>query len=458
MTTGKCIVRFDRGTLVVSGLAAEMEGTRFDPRTHEQRLPGHCFAEIAERADREGFAIEGDLRERWSSPVGAKANEEALGLRHYQRDALAAWDGFLRRGVIVLPTGAGKTRVAIGAMLRTGLPGAVLCPTRALAGEWVSELRRWLGDVGLVGDGEWRLGRTTVLTFESAFRHLDTLGDRFGLLVVDEVHHFGSGVRREALEASPAIARLGLTATPPEAGSDQADAIRRLVGPTVYELGYEDLVGRHLAPVDFVRLEVPLAPPERTAYEEKTAKLSALRRAFLAHHPIRDLEVLMRALVRTDEGREALREHQQARSLAAFPNAKRDLVASLLAHHREDRTIVFTALAENAYVVATDNLVPVISAVTSPRERREILTQFRAGAVKVIVTARVLNEGIDVPDARVAIIVAGTQGKREHVQRIGRVLRPAPGKRALVYELLTTNTTDARRALMREDHAAAHTS
>ena len=444
------LVRFDRGTLVVSGRAAEIDGTRFDPRTNQQRLPAYRFAEIAEQADREGDVIEGDLRAPWKA---TPRSEEPLGLRHYQS---AAWDGVLRRGVIVLPTGAGKTRVAIGAMLRTGLPTAVLCPTRALAGEWVSELRRWLGDaVGLVGDGEWRLERVTVLTFESAFRYLDTLGDRFGLLVVDEVHHFGSGARREALEASPAIARLGLTATAPPEGSEQSAALRLLVGPTVYELGYEDLVGRHLAPVDFVRLEVPLAASERAVYDEKTAKLSALRRAFLARHPIADLGILLRALSRTDQGREALREHSRARSLAAFPRAKRDLVRSLLTHHRADRCIVFTAFADNAYDIAADNLVPVISSVTSKHERQAILTQFRSGAVRTIVTARVLNEGIDVPDARVAIIVAGTHGKREHVQRIGRVLRPAPDKRALVYELLTTHTTDARRALMREDHAAS---
>lgn len=445
------VVRFDRGTLVVRGHAV-IDGTRFDPRTEEQRLPAYRFAELAAQADRDGVPLDGDLRERWRGPP---RDEAPLELRHYQRESLAAWDAFGRRGVIVLPTGAGKTRVAIAAMRRTGYPTAILCPTRALAGEWVMELRRWLGDdVGLVGDGQWRLERTTVLTFESAWRYLDKLGDRFGLLVVDEVHHFGSGARREAVEASPAVARLGLTATAPS-DPESLEVLRALVGPVVYELGYEDLVGRHLAPVAFVPLEVPLSIEERAVYDAKTAKLSALRRAFLARHPIRELGVLMRALVRTAEGREALREHAEARSLAAFPRAKRDLVSDLLAHHRGERTIVFTAYADNAYDIATDNLVPVISAVTSPRERGEVLAHFRAGTMRTVVSARVLNEGIDVPDARVAIIVAGTQGKREHVQRIGRVLRPAPGKRALVYELLTTRTTDARRALL---HAPARVS
>lgn len=133
---------------------------------------------------------------------------------------------------------------------------------------------------------------------------------------------------------------------------------------------------------------------------------------------------------------------------------------TLLERHREDRTIVFTALAENAYDVATDNLVPVIAAETSARERQDILQRFRDGKVRAIASARVLNEGIDVPEARVAIIVAGALGAREHVQRIGRVLRPDPKreKQALVYELVTSDTADARRADARTRNAPHATS
>src|SRR5262249_3598685 len=152
-----------------------------------------------------------------------------------------------RRGVIALPTGAGKTRVAIAAIFETGLPTAVLCPTKVLAAAWVTELRRVLGEpIGLVGDGERTLERVTVLTFESAYRHMDTLGPRFGLLVVDEVHHFASGARIEALEACAAIARLGLTATAPDAGGGERAVLDALIGPVVFEMGYADLVGKHL--------------------------------------------------------------------------------------------------------------------------------------------------------------------------------------------------------------------
>ncbi|HKQ69025.1 MAG TPA: helicase-related protein, partial [Polyangiaceae bacterium] len=108
-----------------------------------------------------------------------------------------------------------------------------------------------------------------------------------------------------------------------------------------------------------------------------------------------------------------------------------------------------TAFAADAYAVGTDALIPVITAEVSRSEREEILAGFRDGRCRAIVSARVLNEGIDVPDASVAILVAGSLGVREHIQRIGRVLRPHRGKEALAYELVTMGTVDDRRSRAR---------
>lgn len=447
-------VHFDRGTLEIAfddNVPLGELGALWDARTCSYRVPAYRFGDVASLADSSRTLLAGDLRGSWQVQV---RDTTALSLRSYQQQALAAWSAFGRRGIVALPTGAGKTRVAVAALFETGVPAAVLCPTRALAAAWITELERRLGErVGMIGDGERRIERVTVLTFESAFRHMDAIGDRFGLLVVDEVHHFGSGARVEALEACAATARLGLTATAPEPRSEQAARLETLVGPIVFEMAYADLVGTHLAPLSLVRLHVRLEPDERAEHDAKTRAFAELRRAFLRQYPGADIITLLRALGRTAEGARALRDNARARELASFPRAKRGLVRSLLERHRDDRSIVFTAFAENAYDVAIDNLVPVIAAETNARERRDILARFRDGKVRAIASARVLNEGIDVPEARVAIIVAGTLGEREHVQRIGRVLRPAPGKQALVYELVTTGTSDARRASARARHA-----
>lgn len=444
-------VRFERGTLVIDEPVDGIPGVLWDPRTRTWRAAAHRLSSLRKELDARGTPII-DPGSQWRITPTDSAR---LALREYQKQALAAWTGFERRGVVVLPTGAGKTRVAIAAILETGLPTVILCPTRALAATWVSELERWIGGpIGLVGDGERRIDRITVMTFESAYRHMDTYGDRFGLLVVDEVHHFASGARIEALEASPAIARLGLTATLAPLTSAQEERIAEVVGRVVFELCFSDLVGTHLAPVRVQRVAVRLDSEERASYDAMMGPFREFARSFFAAYPGADYESMTRALSRSPDGRLAIESRAKAAELAAFPRAKRRLTTHLLGAHRVDKSLVFTAFAANAYDVARENLVPVITGETPVAERREILARFAVGRYRSVVSARVLNEGIDVPDARVAIIVAGALGRREHIQRIGRVVRPAEGKQALVYELITADTSDERRARRRRHDAS----
>ncbi|MDF2698190.1 MAG: helicase, partial [Labilithrix sp.] len=238
-------VVFAGGTLLLEGSAAEGPGIVWDERAGKRRAPAYLFGDIAARADLSGERLSGDLRESWSA---APRSWERLGLRSYQETALSAWMASGRRGIVALPTGAGKTRVAVAAILACGLPTVVLCPTRALMAAWAAELGAILGErIGLVGDGERSIERVTVMTFESAYRRLDGVGDRFGLLVVDEVHHFASGARAEALEACAAPARLGLSATAPPPGTEGYLRLAELVGPVVMEVSVAELTGKHLA-------------------------------------------------------------------------------------------------------------------------------------------------------------------------------------------------------------------
>jgi superfamily II DNA or RNA helicase len=444
---GPSSVSFVGGTLLVEGAAAESRGTVWDDRTGTWRAPAYLFHEIAAHVDKRGEKLQGDLREHWPAeprPV------DSLALRSYQAEALDAWMRRSRRGVLALPTGAGKTRIAIAAILACGVAAIVLCPTRALLGMWASELSAVLGErIGVVGDGERTVERITVMTFESAYRRLDGLGDRFGLLIVDEVHHFASGARAEALEACAAPFRLGLSATAPQAGSEGARRIAELVGPVVVEVSVADLAGTHLANLSIMRIPVELDVEERLHYERLTKRLAWMRRVFFARNRGASYEAMLQGVGSTPEGRAALRDYAEAVQIACFPKAKRSIVSALLERHRNERTIVFTARVEDAYCVAENDLIPVITAEVPTREREKILAKFRDGRLRAMVSARVLNEGIDVPDARIAIVVSGSLGAREHVQRIGRVLRPAPGKQALVYELVTSRTVDERQAKSR---------
>lgn len=150
----------------------------------------------------------------------------------------------------------------------------------------------------------------------------------------------------------------------------------------------------------------------------------------------------LRWAARTDQGRAGVEGWRRARKLLARTEEKRRAVGALLERHQDARVLVFTADKDAAYAIAREHLVMPITADVKRAERDAALAAFRAGRIRALVSARVLNEGIDVPDAEVGIVVGGAQGEREHVQRIGRLLRPAPGKRALVYELVTRGTAE----------------
>ncbi len=447
-------LRFDRGTLRLDADdLGGMDDVLWDERTACWRAPAHRYQHLLARLRRQAVALDDAIGRRVATSTGPWQEPS---LRSYQHDALDAWRAFGGRGVVVLPTGAGKTRVAIAALSRAKTSALLLCPTRALLGQWRRELQQWYGGaIGVVGDGESQLEPVTVMTFASAYRRMDQLGDRFGVVVVDEVHHFGGQGQSEALEMCAAPFRMGLTATAPRPGSSADQRLCSLVGPVVFELGVRDLAGSHLAPFQVPRLFVHLAPDEEQAYARLQLPFEELRRALLRVHPGSDYASIVRAISRTPGGYDILLNHHKAVNLATFPRAKRKLVASLLHRHRADKTLVFTAFADHAYSIAIDNFVPVVTAEVKRAERDAILERYRDGRYRCVVSARVLNEGIDVPDASVAIVVGGVLGSREFIQRIGRVLRPAPGKSAVVYELVTAGTDDDKRSEQRRKSLVA---
>src|SRR5262249_7489868 len=151
-----------------------------------------------------------------------------------------------QRGVVALPTGSGKTVLAIAAIAKLGVAALCLVPTRVLLDQWVLAIRRWWPyPVGRIGDGEHVMAPITVSTYASAVAWAPRIGDRFGLVIVDEVHHVGAWCPSEILEMLVAPARLGLTATPTD-----SEAVRRHVGGVIYALAIGDLVGDGLAEHD----------------------------------------------------------------------------------------------------------------------------------------------------------------------------------------------------------------
>jgi superfamily II DNA or RNA helicase len=157
---------------------------------------------------------------------------------------------------------------------------------------------------------------------------------------------------------------------------------------------------------------------------------------------------------RSPEGREAFHAYREQRTLALAAPAKLKLLEKLLDRHSNDRVIIFTHDNATVYTIARQFLVPVITHQTKTKERREVLLRFNKGTYPIVATSKVLNEGVNVPEANVAIILSGSGSVREHVQRLGRILRKSGDKEAVLYEVVTRGTVEEFTSNRRRQHSA----
>lgn len=152
---------------------------------------------------------------------------------------------------------------------------------------------------------------------------------------------------------------------------------------------------------------------------------------------------------RSPSGRAALAAYRRAKRTLALTDSKLSMLCKLLNQYADQQKLIFTADSATALSIARKLLIAPITSEIGKRERDIILGAFRLGTIKTIVSCKVLNEGFDFPEAAVAIIVGGSSSGREHLQRIGRVLRPAEGKKAKVYELLAADTLEVQQSRRR---------
>ena len=258
----------------------------------------------------------------------------------------------------------------------------------------------------------------------------------------DECHHLPGAAYALAARACLAPFRLGLTATPERADGRDAD-LDELVGPIVYRKDIVELVGRLPGRVRDRAPDGRARRPEERARVRRGARhlprLRARATASACRSPTGWSDFIIRS-ARSEDGRRAMAAYRRQRELAFAAPAKLDYVELLLDRHRDDRTLLFTQDNATAYEISRRFLVPVITHQTKVSERSEILAGLADGSYGAVVTSKVLNEGVDVPDANVAIVVSGSGSVREHVQRLGRILRTRDGKRAMLYELVTAGT------------------
>ena len=432
-------------------LAQRLPRARYDERIEAWRLPAAEYHLVIRHLVSAGVAFDDQARAYEELDLRPGGPEP----RDYQAAAIEAWVGQRRRGVVALPTGSGKTLVAHLAIERCARSALIVVPTLDLLNQWSDGLAARFGEeqTGTIGGGVFEPRALTVITYDSAYIHLDRLGHRFGLLICDEAHHLPGPTYVQAARMSLAPFRLGLTATPPD--GERLGVLTAALGPIVFQRTITDLAGEFLAAYQTVRLQVELSEADRAAYAEAHGRY----RHFVTSRGIRlggagGWSRFLAATNESEEGREALKAWRRQRELSLASPQKLELLEEILARHAGERVIVFTYDNRTAYEVSRRFLVPALTHQTKPRERRALLAGLRSGELPVLVTARVLNEGVDVPEVAVGVVLSGSATVREHVQRLGRILRRQEGKQAILYELVTKDTSEVGASARRRDHVA----
>ncbi len=352
------------------------------------------------------------------------ATGEAFALRRYQHEAVAAFAA-AGSGVIVLPCGAGKTLVGMGAMAAVGARTLVLVTSTLAARQWRDEL---LARTSLEPDqlGEYSgahkdVAPVTIATYQvlvtrrkGVHPHLDLLGRQdWGLIVYDEVHLLPAPVFRMTAEIQ-ARRRLGLTATLVREDGREADVFS-LIGPKRYDVPWRDLEAQGwVAAADCVEVRVSLTDDERMDY--------------------------------------AMAEPEERYRRAATAGSKLPVVRHLAGLHAADRVLVIGQYLDQVELLGAELDAPVITGQTPVRDRERLFAAFRSGELARLVVSKVANFSIDLPEANVAIQVSGTFGSRqEEAQRLGRILRPkADGGRARFYTVVSRDTNDTEFAQRRQ--------
>ncbi|MBP1924091.1 superfamily II DNA or RNA helicase [Halorubrum alkaliphilum] len=462
---------FDDGTLLVEDAPESVPYAEWDDRVDEYRAQAHHYRDIRK------WVSGSDGQASLEQPMGTVAELEdearayskfhltpsvAIEPRDYQQEALSAWQENNRQGSVILPTGSGKTFLAVQAIADAGVSTLVVVPTIDLMNQWHATLTNAFGNqlpdgIGVLGGGSHNVTNITVTTYDSAYRYINEYGDRFGLLVVDEVHHLPAPTYQQIPEMTIAPYRLGLTATY-ERADGKHEELAELLGTVVYREGVDELAGEYLSEYETLHLSVELTDEERKQYTEEYQ----IYRDYVDSHDF-DLwkesgyQEFLKRTSYDPQGRRSLIAKQRAEKIARTAEKKLDTLDNLLKRHHDDRTIIFTANNEFAYEISQEFIVPCITHQTETEERTEILERFRTGKYSMLATSQVLDEGIDVPSANVGIILSGSASKRQYAQRLGRILRPTDDRQpARLYEIITEDTMETHVSERRRQGVSAN--
>lgn len=384
-----------------------------------------------------GFPVEDLAGYVEGAPLEIRLRDEtisgrAFGLRKYQQESVDAyWAGGANHGgsgVVVLPCGAGKTVVAIGAMAATGTHTLVLTTNTVALRQWKQEIldktHLCEEDIGEYSGDTKSIRPVTIATYQvltyrktkdSDFLHFGLFDEaQWGLIVYDEVHLLPAPVFR-ATASLQARRRLGLTATLVREDAREDDVFS-LIGPKKYDVPWKVLEKQGwIAQALCTEVRVRLPEDERYRY--------------------------------------AIADKRNKFRIASCNPVKASITAQLIERHKDDNVLVIGQFLDQLQAMAKQFNAPLITGKTPTGERERLYKAFRTGEEKLLIVSKVANFAIDLPDANVAIQISGTFGSRqEEAQRLGRILRPKSDQNVVArfYSLVTRDTCDQDYSVKRQ--------
>lgn len=384
--------------------------------------------------DLEGLTVEKDL--------GVKL-EFSGELRPYQREALDKWIENKFKGIIALPTGSGKTIVALAALAQASKRALIVTFTKEQMFQWKDMIAKFLnisrGYVGLFYGEDKSISQITISTYQSAYKNINVLGKYFSLLIVDECHHLPADKFKAIAVGCIAPYRLGLSATVVREDGRHTELFP-LMGGVIYHKSASELSSMgYLAKFKVITVKVRPTKDEIDEYFELRKKYKSIV------GDKRFDEVLELAKIGNAKAIEALRIHSKMRMLIAFSKSKIEKAVEIVREELEkgSKIIVFTQFVEQAKKLSQELNAGLLIGEMNSDERKKILSDFKASQSSVLVVTTVGDEGLDIPDANVGVIVSGTGSRRQFIQRLGRLLRPKGGDiEARLYEIVVEGTLD----------------
>lgn len=450
-------MEFDQGTLLLEADTATAlnkifrgYGLKYDKRVFKWRCDAFHYHGIREKALEKGFQSDDAVGEwetvKWPNPLLPEP-------RKIQAEALDAWMPS-KRGVIVMPTGTGKTETALFIMKELGVSTLVVAPVRDLMYQWHRRILKGLGcDAGIIGDNTYDLRPVSVTTYDSAYIHMGALGAKFRLIIFDECHHLPGRSRREAALMCAAPYRMGLTATPHRSDGLEKDLVS-LIGPTVYNVPITESRGKDLAEYDVFRIPVHLLPEEQEQFNAYSRVVREYMHRRKKEDPNFDWKDLMAETGNDPDARAAQQAFYAKKSIEERAFEKFRVLEDIFRLHMGTPVIIFAGSNVMARDISKRFLIPCLLTHCGKRERIDILDGFREGVYPALVANRVLDEGVDLPEAKVAVVVGGRASVRQHVQRLGRILRKSGNKRGVLYEVVCQDTGEIERSRQRRKNDA----